>query len=402
MPDVVLPSLGESVTEGIVTKWFKAVGDPVERDEPLYEISTDKVDSELPSPATGVLREILAAEGDTVPVGATVAVIDDGARAEGSAAGDGATAGVVAPPPEPAAPAPPPAEPVAASPIAPRRADRDAAPEGPVTSPVVRRILEDAGLDAGSVSGTGPGGTVTRRDAEQAVLRRPTVADVVQLGRGQQRMAVHMSASVAASPHGFVAIEADAAAIDRVRALGGTTRDDALIEPSTVVAVAVVRALGEFELLNASVTDDGIVAHHTVNLGIELALDDGMLVPVIHAAAGLTLRALARRVADLKERTATRQLSTDDLEGATVTVAGTPGEHVLVSVPILIQPQVAIVSVGAPRRVAVVAEDGTVVAATRIVIGCSFDHRVVESTYVARFLERVGELLSGLDVEHER
>jgi 2-oxoglutarate dehydrogenase E2 component (dihydrolipoamide succinyltransferase) len=215
-------------------------------------------------------------------------------------------------------------------------------------------------------------------------------------------MAAHMSASVAASPHGFVAVEADAAAIDRVRALGGMTRDGAMIEPSTVVAVAVVRALGEFELLNASVSDDGIVVHHTVNLGIELALDDGMLVPVIHAAAGLTLRALARRVADLKERTATRQLSTDDLEGATVTVAGTVGENVLVSVPILIQPQVAIVSVGAPRRVAVVGEDGEVVAASRIVVGCSFDHRVVESTYVARFLERVGELLAGLDVEHER
>lgn len=414
MADVVLPSLGESVTEGIVTRWLKSVGDRVERDEPLYEISTDKVDSELPSPASGVLREILVAEGDTVPVGARVAVIDDGASPASAAS-------TVLPPPatvpDPAAssmPPPPSPAPVPPSP-APTAQPSSSAPagaasvstvapaaEGPVTSPVVRRILEDAGLDAAAVAGTGPGGTVTRRDAELAVLRRPSAEEVVQLGRGQQRMATHMAASVAASPHGFVAVEADASAIARARALGGVTRDGTVIEPWTVVAVAVVRALGEFELLNASVGDEGIVVHHTVNLGIVLGLDDGMLVPVIHAAAGLTLRALARRVADLKDRTTTRQLSTDDLEGATVTIAGAAGEHVLVSVPILIQPQVAIVSVGAPRRLAVPTDDGGVVAEERVVIGCSFDHRVVESLYVSRFLERVGELLAGLDVEGER
>jgi len=387
LADVVLPSLGESVTEGIVTRWLKSVGDRVERDEPLYEISTDKVDSELPSPASGVLREILVAEGDTVPVGARVAVIDDGASPASAAS-------TVLPPPatvpDPAAssmPPPPSPAPVPPSP-APTAQPSSSAPagaasvstvapaaEGPVTSPVVRRILEDAGLDAAAVAGTGPGGTVTRRDAELAV---------------------------AASPHGFVAVEADASAIARARALGGVTRDGTVIEPWTVVAVAVVRALGEFELLNASVGDEGIVVHHTVNLGIVLGLDDGMLVPVIHAAAGLTVRALARRVADLKDRTTTRQLSTDDLEGATVTIAGAAGEHVLVSVPILIQPQVAIVSVGAPRRLAVPTDDGGVVAEERVVIGCSFDHRVVESLYVSRFLERVGELLAGLDVEGER
>jgi pyruvate/2-oxoglutarate dehydrogenase complex dihydrolipoamide acyltransferase (E2) component len=243
---------------------------------------------------------------------------------------------------------------------------------------------------------------VTRRDAEQAVLRRPVEEPAVPLGRGRQRMAEHMSASVAAAPHAFVAVEADAAPLARLAALGGTTLDGIDVEPSTVVAVAVVRALGEFEQLNATMSEDGLVVHHGVNLGIVLGLDDGMLVPVIHAAAGLTLRALARRVADLKERTATRQLSTDDLEGATVTIAPAPTDHVLLTVPILIQPQVAIVSVGAPRRTVELGDDGTVTAATRVVLGCSFDHRVVESTYVARFLERVAALLAGLDVESER
>lgn len=273
-----------------------------------------------------------------------------------------------------------------------------------MVSPVVRRILEDAGLTATAVEGTGPGGTVTRRDAERAVLRRPVVDEVVPQTPVRRRMAEHMVASVAASPQAFVAVEADASAITRLTALGGTTLDGVAVEPWAVAALAIVRALGEFELLNATTSSDGVVMHHSVNLGVVLAIEDGMLVPVIHAAGGLTLRALARRIADLKERTATRQLTTDDLMDATISVAGAPTEHLVFSVPILVQPQVAIVSVGSPRRV--VEEDpsipGAVRTVDRLVLGCSFDHRVVEPTYVARFLERAGELLAGLDVASER
>jgi pyruvate dehydrogenase E2 component (dihydrolipoamide acetyltransferase) len=417
LADVTLPSLGESVTEGIVTRWFKAVGDHVERDEPLFEISTDKVDSELPSPATGVLTEILVKEGDTVQVGERLAVISDAAptatvpRTAPPAPAPPAPAPVAPPPLQgaasvaaaPARPLPQSATSVAATPAPPPpREDGVVAGDSSVTSPVVRRILEDADIEVASVRGTGPGGTVTRRDAEQAVLRRPAVDEVVPLGKGRQRMAEHMTASVAVSPHGFVAVEADAAAIDRLASLGGTTRDGVAVDPSTVVAVAVVRALGEFEQLNATLADEGLIVHHGVNLGIVVGLEDGMLVPVIHAAGGLTLRALARRVADLAVRTSNHQLSTDDLMDATITVAPAPTEHVLLSVPILIQPQVAIVSVGAPRRELDVAEDGTLEVRHRIVLGCSYDNRVLEATYVARFLERVAELLGGLDVESER
>jgi pyruvate dehydrogenase E2 component (dihydrolipoamide acetyltransferase) len=403
LADVVLPSLGESVTEGIVTRWFKAVGDRVERDEPLFEISTDKVDSELPSPAAGVLTEILVKEGDTVEVGARVAVI--GETTSASPRNEVPAPAVPAPPtaPAPSSGAPDVTALEPATIPSPRSPSTTPSGDAAVTSPVVRRILEDANLDPTAIAGSGPGGTITRRDAEQAVLRTPSVDEVVPLTKGRQRMAEHMSASVATAPHAFVAVAADASALARLEALGGTTRDGVAIESSTVVAVAVVRALGEFELLNATMADEGLVVHRGVNLGLVLGLDDGMLVPVIHAAGGLTLRALARRVADLKERTATRQLSTDDLMGATVTIAGAPTAHVLLSVPILIQPQVAIVSVGAPHR-ELDLDDATsgVVVRHRIVLGCSFDHRVVEATYVSRFLERVAELLSGLDVDSER
>ncbi|HEV3213768.1 MAG TPA: dihydrolipoamide acetyltransferase family protein [Acidimicrobiales bacterium] len=405
MADVTLPSLGESVTEGIVTRWFKAVGDHVDRDEPLLEISTDKVDSELPSPAAGVLSEILAKEGDTVEVGARLAVISEGSTSTGAPPAPAPVAPEpVAPEPVGSAPAPPaPAPPAPAPPTpSPSPASSPSTGDAAVTSPVVRRILEDAGIEAASVEGTGPGGTVTRRDAEQAVLRRPQVDELVPLGKGRQRMAEHMTASVALSPHAFVAVEADATAIARLATLGNATIDGVAIAPSTVVAVAVVRALGEFEQLNATLSDDGLLVHHGVNLGIVVGVEDGMLVPVIHAASGLTLRALARRVADLVERTATRQLSTDDLMDATITIAPAPTEHVLLSVPILIQPQVAIVSVGAVRRELDLAADGGTELRHRIVVGCSFDHRVLEATYVARFLERVGELLAGLDVDSER
>jgi pyruvate dehydrogenase E2 component (dihydrolipoamide acetyltransferase) len=358
------------------------------------------VDSEMPSPAAGVLTAILIAEGDTVGVGERLAIIGDASDAPTGTPAPTAPAPAT---PEVAVPVASTDAPVAASAPAPAHpAPAPAFGDGSVTSPVVRRILEDAGLHASSIAGTGPGGVVTRKDAELAVSQGSSLDDVVPLSNVRRRMAEHMSASVATSPHAFVAVEADATPIARLAELGNTTLDGIAVEPSTVVAVAVVRALGEFELLNATLTDEGLLVHHGVNLGIVIGLDDGMLAPVIHAAGGLTLRALARRVADLQERTATRQLTTDDLMGATFSIAGAPTRSVLFSIPILIQPQVAIVSVGSPQRRATVAADGAVVVEDRIVLGCSFDHRVADATYVARFLERVAALLAGLDVDSER
>ncbi|HQU27292.1 MAG TPA: 2-oxo acid dehydrogenase subunit E2, partial [Acidimicrobiales bacterium] len=278
----------------------------------------------------------------------------------------------------------------------------DEAVGGVVLSPVVRRILTDGGVAPSSVVGTGPGGTITRRDAERAVALGPTEEVTVALSHGQRRMGQHLAYSAQVCPQGFVALEVDGSVFARLDTLGRTTREGVKVSDETVVALAAVRALGEFEFLNASLEGDRLVLHRGVNLGLVRPLaDEGMLVPVVHAAAGLTLRALARRVADLDERLASRELTADDLMGGTFTVAGAPSPHALLTQPIVIQPEVAALSVGAVREVPVVVE-GTLGVGRRLVLGLSFDHRVCESTTAARYLERVAELLGGLDLESER
>ena len=401
MADVTLPSLGESVTEGIITQWFKKVGDVVARDEPLFEVSTDKVDSEMPSPAAGVLVEILAGEGDTVETGARVAVIQESTDVT-------ATAPKPTPAPAEAAPAAVPSPTREPEPTpTPSPSPSSAPPEsssGVVVSPVVRRILSDGGVDASSLQGTGPGGAITRRDAERAVAQGPSEEVVLPLSSGQRRMGQHMSISSQGTPHGFVAVEVDGEIFAELDALGRVTRDGEPISDEMVVALAAVRALGEFEFLNATYAGDELTLHRTVNLGLVRSIaDDGMLVPVVHAAAGLTLRALARRVNELDSRVLSRQLTADDLMGGTFTVAGAPTEHALWSTPIIIQPEVAILSMGAVRVVPVVSQhDSRIEIGRRVVLGLSFDHRVCEATAAATYLERVGELLAGLDLESDR
>jgi 2-oxoglutarate dehydrogenase E2 component (dihydrolipoamide succinyltransferase) len=219
-------------------------------------------------------------------------------------------------------------------------------------------------------------------------------------------MAEHMVASATETPHGFVAIEVAASVFDRVEDAGRVTRDGAPISDEAVVAVAAVRVLGEFTFLNATFAGDEVVEHRTVNLGFARhAATDGMLVPVVHAAAGLTLRALARRLADLADRVSTRQLTTDDLMGGTFTLVSAPTEHTILVQPIIIQPQVAVLSLGAPRLSAVAERrDGTsaVSVARTIVLALTFDHRVCDPVAAANYLERVGVLLDGLDIDAER
>jgi 2-oxoglutarate dehydrogenase E2 component (dihydrolipoamide succinyltransferase) len=390
MTDVTLPSLGESVTEGIITQWFKKVGDTVARDEPLFEVSTDKVDSEMPSPAAGVLIQILAEEGDTVETGSRVAVIDDSGAA---------TPIAQEPRPDTVASA-------STSSPTPEGPKSDATATGVVVSPVVRRILADGGVEPSTLQGSGPGGSITRRDAERAVLDGPTEELVVALSNGRRRMGQHMAVSAQVTPHGFVAIEARGDVFVELDALGRTTRDGVAITDEMLVSLAAVRALAEFEFLNATFTGEDLVVHRTVNLGLVRSVaEDGMLVPVVHAAAGLTLRALARRVSELDERVASRHLTTDDLMGGTFTVLGAPSSNTLWSEPIIIQPQVAVLSVGAVREVPVVVTDNgaaTVGVGRRLVLGLSFDHRITEPVAAASYLERVAQLLAGLDVEGER
>ncbi len=402
MANVTLPSLGESVTEGIITQWFKKVGDVVARDEALFEVSTDKVDSEMPSPFAGVLTQISAQEGDTVQTGAIVCVIDENA-----------TAGSVAPAPAPEAPAPvaetpapTPAAP-APTPVASTPVTSQSAGPGVVASPVVRRILLDGGIDPLSVNGTGPGGSITRRDAERAVLQGGETEAAFPVSSGRKRMAEHMVVSAQSTPHGFVAIEVDADIFAKLAKKGRESKDGITITDEMVVGLAAVRALSDFEYLNATFQGEEIVVHRTVSLGFVRSLDeDGMLVPVVHAAGGLTLRALARRVSELDERLSERQMTADDLMGGTFTLMRSPSPHTLYTAPIIIQPQVAVLSMGSVREVPVVAKKKkkkvSIEIGYRIVLGLSFDHRVCEPVLAAAYLERVAELLAGMDLESER
>jgi len=402
LADVTLPSLGESVTEGIITQWFKKVGDVVARDEALFEVSTDKVDSEMPSPFAGVLTQISAQEGDTVQTGAVVCVIDENATAESAAPAPEAPAGApVAAVPAPAVQAPAPA-PIVATPVS----SQSTGP-GVVASPVVRRILLDGGIDPASVNGTGPGGSVTRRDAERAVLQGGETEAAFPVSSGRKRMAEHMVVSSQSTPHGFVAIEIDADVFAKLAKKGRESKDGITITDEMVVGLAAVRALSDFEYLNATFQGEEIVVHRTVSLGFVRSLDeDGMLVPVVHAAGGLTLRALARRVSELDERLSERQMTADDLMGGTFTMMRSPSPHTLYTAPIIIQPQVAVLSIGSVREVPVVAKKKkkkvSIEIGYRIVLGLSFDHRVCEPVLAAAYLERVAELLAGMDLESER
>ncbi len=405
MADVTLPSLGESVTEGIITQWFKKIGDSVARDEAIFEVSTDKVDSEMPSPFAGVLTQILAQEGDTVQTGAIVCVIDENAVAGAPVAAPAAPAPVAEAPA--AAPAPAPVQAPAPAPVKSTPVTSQSSGPGVVASPVVRRILLDGGIDPATVAGSGPGGSITRRDAERAVLDGGETEASFPVSSGRKRMAEHMVVSAQSTPHGFVAIEVDADIFAKLAKKGRESKDGITITDEMVVGLAAVRALSDFEYLNATFQGEEIVVHRTVSLGFVRSLDeDGMLVPVVHAAGGLTLRALARRVSELDERLSERQMTADDLMGGTFTLMRSPSPHTLYTAPIIIQPQVAVLSIGSVREVPVVSKKKkkkvSIDIGYRIVLGLSFDHRVCEPVLAAAYLERVAELLAGMDLESER
>jgi len=454
-----MPQLGETVTEGTITRWMKSVGDQVERDEPLFEVSTDKVDTEVPSPAAGVLSEILVAEGETVDVGTRLAVIGgEQAVAVGTAAtsttpappeaapvpasgvaevarAEPARAEVVPPPPS----TPPPVPPAfaASAPGAPNGVSQD---DVLLLSPMVRRLLAENGINAAQVRGTGLGGRITREDvlgfidgqrangqarvvasppvapAPQAASTLPTaVAErsvvpaagdrIVPFSNVRRRTAEHMVRSKSTSPHAFIAAETDFENVERVRRSHGArfrAEEGFSLTYLPFVARAAVEALREFPNLNASVSEDSLVVHAEINLGIAVDLDyQGLIVPVVHRAEEVTLRGIARRVRDLADRARTRQLSADDIVGGTFSITNDGPFGTYFTVPIINQPQVAILATdGVKRRpVVVVTPDGSESIAIHSVgvLGMSWDHRAVDGAYVSAYLRRVGELLSTRD-----
>ena len=485
MADIELPQLGESVTEGTITRWFKNVGDQVAEDEPLFEVSTDKVDSEVPSPVSGYLTEILVPEGDTVDVGTKLAVMSDSPAGDGGGEAQAAPAAPEAAPPAEEPPAPveaPPAEVPEAAPAptsAPEATPAQAAPtpaqapaaapapgaaptaDAPLLSPVVRRLVEDAGVDPASIAGTGIGGRLTRADVEShlrglqsttgattaepaaappaapaaaqpapeatrpAAIQTPTPRSipgfappatvaamaghdtVVPLNKIRQITAQHMVNSLAVSAHVYVSTEVDYEAIERVRRANKESfkaEEGVSLTYLPFVARALVDALAEYPLVNASMGDEltQIVVHGSVNLGIAVDLaHEGLIVPVIHEAQDQRLRAIARNVSELADRAKNKGLTADDITGGTVTITnvGSTGNHFLL--PVINQPQVMILATdGVKRRPVVVvdssgAESIAIHSVGNLTLG--WDHRAFDGAYAAQFLARVKDILETRD-----
>jgi len=461
MADVTLPQLGETVTEGTITQWFKNVGDTVAADEPLFEVSTDKVDTEVPSPVSGVLTEIRVQEGDTVDVGTVIAVVGD---ADGAAPSAPAAATEPAPAPEPApqAPAPPPPPAPAAAPAAPPSAPAapPSAPAAPAAaqagdnrllSPVVRRLVNEHGLDADAITGSGPGGRITRDDvldhidATGASRQDPAVASapapstpsaaaptpaasppvptparpaapapqaaagerdtVVALSKIRRLTGDHMVMSKATSPHAFSVVEVDFANVDVVRT---KVKDDwkathgFSLTYLPFIARAVIDGLSEFPHLNASVSDNDLIVHNFVDLGIAVDLDyDGLLAPVVRDAETKRLAAIASEISDLADRARSRKLSPDEISGGTFTLSNNGSAGSVLTMPIINQPQVGIISTDAIVRKPVVTTgpDGGEAIAIHPVgnLAMSWDHRAFDGAYAARFLARVKEILETKD-----
>ncbi len=454
MAEITLPQLGETVTEGTITKWFKKVGDSVALDEPLFEVSTDKVDTEVPSPIAGVLTEIRVAEGDTVPVGTVIAVVGDASAAAPAAPAAAASApaatsstlassNVSAESPVPAtAPVSPP--PSASAPAAAASAPAPAATAAgtsTVLSPVVRKLIAENNLNAASITGTGPGGRITRDDVLAAISRggatnaapataaAPTSApaasapqraavpkavagardEVIALSKIRQVTGAHMVASKAISPHVLSVVEVDYANVDvtRLRVKEEFKAQEGFsLTYMPFIARAVVDALADFPHMNASLADNELIVHRYVDLGIAVDLDYlGLLVPVVRDAEGKRLRALSREINDLATRTRSRHLSPDEISGGTFTISNNGSAGSVLTMPIINQPQVAILSTDAISKKPVVIEVPGFSESIAIHpvgnLAMAWDHRAFDGAYAAGFLSRIKLILETRDWSSE-
>ena len=455
MADITLPQLGETVTEGTITRWFKKVGDTVSADEPLFEVSTDKVDTEVPSPISGTLTEIRVAEGDTVPVGTVIAVVGAAGAAPAPTSAPAPVAAAPAPvavAPTPAvapAPAPAPAPVVVASAPAPAPAVAAPAPvatSNKLLSPVVRRLVAEHGIDVNALVGSGPGGRITREDvldhidrtglkatpvaaapapvaaapatalanapvaAAPAPVARPAVVSsdreqVIALSKIRKLTGSHMIMSKSTSPHAFSVVEVDYANVDRARSAikdSWKAGEGFSLTYLPFISRAVVDALREFPHLNASIDGDNLVVHGYVDLGIAVDLDyTGLLVPVVRNADGKRIRAIAREINDLASRARNRKLLPDEIQGGTFTISNNGSAGSVLTMPIINQPQVAILSTDAIVRkpVVVTAADGSESIAIHPVgnLSMSWDHRAFDGAYSGRFLARVKQILESQD-----
>ena len=423
---VVLPALGESVTEGTVTRWLKKVGDTVAADEPLLEVSTDKVDTEIPAPASGVLLSIDAPEDATVEVGGQLGLI--GAA---GAVSPPAPAPTPAPTPAPPAatpaptPAPAPAPPATPTPATPAASSSDGGE--PYVTPLVRKLATQHGVDLTAVTGTGVGGRIRKADilaaaeaaktpatsappaspapspaAPAAVVTNPQVAALrgttAPLSRLRRVIAERMTESLQISAQLTTVVEVDvtrvAALRDRVKA-DFERREGVKLTFLPFFAIAAVEALAAYPQVNASLdmASGTVIYHGDVNLGVAVDTDRGLLVPVVRGAGDLNVAGMARRIADLADRTRTNKVAPDELSGGTFTITNTGSRGALFDTPIINQPQVAILGTGSvvKRPVVVTDETGGDVIAVRsmIYLALTYDHRLVDGADAARFLTAI-------------
>ena len=415
---ITMPALGESVSEGTVTRWLKNVGDSVAVDEALLEVSTDKVDTEIPSPVAGTLLAIDVAVDTTVPVGARLGLIG---AANGAA---------VAPTPVVSAPVTPPPAPVVAAPVTPPPAPVSSAPVSQpadaYVTPLVRKLASELGVNLAQVTGTGIGGRIRREDVE-ALARpaapvaasapvasapsspRPSVVAVsplrgttVTMSRLRKVIAARMVESLQVSAQLTTVIEVDVTKIARLRDRSKASfeeREGVKLSFLPFFAVAVCEALKQHPVLNSSVEGDQITYHGTEHLGIAVDTERGLLVPVIANAGDLNMGGIARKIADLAARTRDNKVTPDELGGGTFTLTNTGSRGALFDTPIINQPQVAILGLGAivKRPMVVRGEDGgeTIAIRSMVYLGLSYDHRVVDGADAARFLVTLKERLEG-------
>jgi len=423
---IIMPQLGESVSEGVVGRWLKQVGDRVERDEPLVEVMTDKVNAEIPAVASGVLKSISVKEGETVPVGTEIAILDE--------------TGASSPSDSPAEPTPaatlddedegPPGgffsggidddQPATAVAEAPKRS---ADGHGPRTSPLVRRLAQEHGIELAQVPGTGLNGRVTKEDilayighkpaapapAPVAVAPQPAAApvapspavvpaagDTIRVSPLRRMIAEHMSQSKATVPHATTFMEIDMTAIVRrrqeVRA-EFQQREGVDLTYVPFVIAAAVDALGRFPTMNAEWAGDKIVLHREVNVGLAVALEDGLVVPVIHNAEQYSIAGLARKIRELSEKARAGKLGLEDVRGGTFTVNNPGAFGTVLSVPIINAPQAGILTMDAIVKRPVVVEGDAIAVRSMMNLGLAFDHRVNDGLTAGRFLASVRDFL---------
>src|SRR5438270_4871092 len=436
---ITMPQLGEAVTEGVISRWLKAEGDHVERDESLVEIVTDKVNAEMPSPVAGTLVKVMAPEGATIPVGGELAEIEvDAAVPAGAVASAGST-GATAPAERDSGAA------VRAEPVAVGE-DAGGAREENVPqrrySPVVRRLAQEHHLDLSQISGTGLGDRVTKDDVLQFITQQhaqpaaeatvpPTRAEAVAVAATptaptaptaapapapgaradeeylpltpmRKAIAEHMVRSVQTAPHATAVVEVDMTPLVRWRE---TNREAARarhgVDMTYVAFViqAVVDALKAVRIMNSSWGEDKIILKRRINVGVAVGLEDGIVVPVIHDADEKSIVGLARAIDDLVQRARTNQLTLQDMQGGTFTVNNVGVFGVVTSTPVINQPQAAILAMNAIVKRPVAVDDAIAIRAM-MNLCLSFDHRIVDGLTAGRFLERVVQNICALDLSH--